>query len=194
MDKLSSIIDKALSRRSFLAGAGSVAAASVVTGVAGCGSSSKVTPPPPSGYTDADVLNFALNLEYLEAQFYLYAATGAGLSAADTAAPSGYSGAYTEGTVTVGDAAQVSGLTTQQQEILNEIAYEEQQHVRFLRSALGSAAVPMPSIDLSFFAPLAIAAGIQRPHSIPSPASNIFSLAPSSLKMSESRPMPAPHR
>jgi hypothetical protein len=159
VDKLSSIIDKALSRRSFLAGAGSVAAASVVTGVAGCGSSSKVTPPP-SGYTDADVLNFALNLEYLEAQFYLYAATGAGLSASDTAAPSGYSGAYTEGTVTVGDAAQVSGLTTQQQEILNEIAYEEQQHVRFLRSALGSAAVPMPSIDLSFFAPLATAAGI----------------------------------
>ena len=160
MDKLSSIIDKALSRRSFLAGAGSVAAASVVTGVAGCGSSSKVTPPPPRGYTDADVLNFALNLEYLEAQIYLYAATGAGLSASDTAAPSGYSGAYTEGTVTVGDAAQVSGLTTQQQEILNEIAYEEQQHVRFLRSALGSAAVPMPSIDLSFFAPLATAAGI----------------------------------
>ncbi len=160
MDKLSSIIEKALSRRSFLAGAGSIAAASVVTGVAGCGSSSSPNPPPPSGFTDADVLNFALNLEYLEAQFYLYAATGAGLSPSDTAAPSGYSGSYTEGTVTTGDAAQVAGLTTQQQEILNEIAYEEQQHVRFLRSALGSAAVPMPSIDLSFFAPLATAAGI----------------------------------
>jgi hypothetical protein len=32
--------------------------------------------------------------------------------------------------------------------------------VRFLRTALGSAAAPMPSIDLSFFGPLAVAAGI----------------------------------
>ena len=47
-----------------------------------------------------------------------------------------------------------------EQQIINEIAYEEQEHVRFLRSALGSAAVPMPSIDLSFFGPLAVAAGI----------------------------------
>ena len=64
------------------------------------------------------------------------------------------------GTVTLGNAAAVPGLTTAQQEILNEIAYEEQEHVRFLRAALGSAAVPMPNIDLSFFGPLAVAAGI----------------------------------
>jgi hypothetical protein len=64
------------------------------------------------------------------------------------------------GTVTLGDAAAVPGLTPAQQEILNEIAYEEQEHVRFLRSALGTAAVPMPDIDLSFFGPLAVAATI----------------------------------
>jgi hypothetical protein len=104
-------------------------------------------------------LNFALNLEYLEASFYLYAATGSGLDAADTTAGSA-STYQTVGTVTPGDAAAVSGLSAAQQQILNEIAFEEQAHVRFLRSALGSAAIPMPDIDLSFFGPLAVAATI----------------------------------
>ena len=160
MKTIDSLVEKALSRRTFLAGAG---AAATTAAVAGCGGTSfhpggaYVSP---TQYTDADVLNYALNLEYLEAQFYLYAATGGGLASMDTAAPSGYTGTYTEGTVTVGSAAQVPGLTSAQQEILNEIAFEEQTHVQFLRSALGSAAVPMPSIDLSFFGPLAVAAGI----------------------------------
>jgi hypothetical protein len=154
---LDQLVDKALSRRTFLTGAGAVAASTIVVGC----SDNNTTPPTSNGlYTDADVLNFALNLEYLEAQFYLYAATGAGLSSSDTSAPSGYTGKYTEGTVSLGDAAQVTGLTTAQQEIVNEIAYEEMTHVQFLRSALGAAAVPMPSIDLSFFGPLAVAAGI----------------------------------
>jgi hypothetical protein len=104
-------------------------------------------------------LNFALNLEYLEASFYLYAATGSGLEASDTT-PGSASPYQTVGTVTVGDAAIVAGLTPAQQQILNEIAFEEQAHVRFLRAALGSAAVPMPDIDLSFFGPLAVAANI----------------------------------
>lgn len=163
MKTLDSLVEKALSRRTFMAGAGAVAA---TTAMAGC-SNNGSTPPVGGGggggktsYTDTDILNFALNLEYLEAQFYLYAATGSGLASTDTAAPSGYTGTYTEGTVTVGDAAAVAGLTSAQQEILNEIAFEEQTHVQFLRTALGSAAVPMPSIDLSFFGPLAVAANI----------------------------------
>ena len=161
MKTLDSIVDKALSRRSFLAGAGAVAATATIAGCSSNGTTT-TTPvtPPPSTFTDTDVLNFALNLEYLEAQFYLYAATGKGLATSDTTAPSGYTGSYTEGTVTVGSAAAVPGLTPAQQEILNEIAFEEQAHVKFLRSALGSAAVPMPSIDLSFFGPLAVAATI----------------------------------
>lgn len=162
MKTLDSLVEKALSRRTFMAGAGAVAATAAV---AGCSSNNSMTGGGGGGgngtpYTDADILNFALNLEYLEAQFYLYAATGSGLASTDTAAPSGYAGTYTEGTVTVGDAAAVAGLTAAQQEIVNEIAFEEQTHVQFLRSALGSAAVPMPSIDLSFFGPLAVAATI----------------------------------
>ena len=49
---------------------------------------------PNAGSSDASILNFALNLEYLEAEFYQRAATGIGLSAADT------SGTGTKGTVT----------------------------------------------------------------------------------------------
>jgi len=133
---LESVVKHALSRRNFLAGAGSVAAVGLV---AGCADDSAFVLPPVTSYTDADILNFALNLEYLEAEFYLRAATGSGLSTADAG-----SGA---GTVTGG--AKVAGLTAAQQAIVNEIAYDEQEHVRFLRSALGSSAVARPAIDLN---------------------------------------------
>ncbi len=121
-----------------MAGAGTAAAGALLTG---CGDSSTVTIPipPVTALTDSDILNFALNLEYLEAEFYLRAATGSGLSAADAGAGAG----------TVVGGAKVPGLTSGQQSILNEIAYDEQQHVRFLRSALGSAAISRPNIDLT---------------------------------------------
>jgi hypothetical protein len=96
-------------------------------------------PPTSTTIGDPDILNFALNLEYLEAEFYLHAATGSGLASADAGS--------NPGTVTGG--AKVSGLSSAQQNILNEIAYDEQEHVRFLRSALGSAAVSRPAIDLT---------------------------------------------
>jgi hypothetical protein len=157
---LDALVEKALSRRTFLAGAGAVAATTALAGCSNDNSGTTTTGGGGSSYTDADVLNFALNLEYLEAQFYLYAATGAGLASTDTSAPSGYTGTFTEGTVTPGSAGLVQGLTPAQQDILNEIAFEEQSHVQFLRTALGPAAAPMPSIDLSFFGPLAVAATI----------------------------------
>ena len=156
-NKLVSLIDKALSRRSFLAGTGATAA---VTVMAGCGSSSSTpTPTPtttsaPTSYTDVDYLNFALNLEYLEAEFYLNAATGTGLSAADT----GNASTTVELPPTT---TMVPNLTTVQKNYIYEIAQNELDHVRFLRSALGSSAVSRPKLDLYYvWNNLASAAGI----------------------------------
>lgn len=142
---------RALNRRNFIAAIGAAGAA---TALAGCSSNNGLattTTPTTTAYTDADILNFALNLEYLEAEFYLRGATGSGLSSSDIGSSAG--------TVTGG--AMVTGLTSAQQNILNEIAFDEQQHVLFLRSALGASAVSRPNIDLTnSFNALASAAGI----------------------------------
>jgi hypothetical protein len=153
MDSFKDLISRAHSRRNFIAGAGAIGATAVIVG---CGGSSTPTPNPtkptaPAGITDADVLNFALNLEYLEAEFYLRAATGQGLSTID--AGSG-AGAVTGGSM-------VSFPTATLQQYAFEIAQDELNHVRFLRKALGSAAVARPAIDLTnSFNGLAMAAGI----------------------------------
>ncbi len=101
-----------------------------------------------------DVLNFALNLEYLEAEFYLRATTGQGLPASDT------TGVGNQGGVTWGGSA-VPFKTASIREVAMDIAKDEFSHVLFLRSALGSAAVAEPNINLlNSFTTLARAAGI----------------------------------
>ena len=55
---------------------------------------------------------------------------------------------------------KLTGLTTIQQNFVNELAYTEQTHVRLLRGALLGNAVAIPAIDLTFFGPLAVAAKI----------------------------------
>ncbi|MGH9633526.1 MAG: ferritin-like domain-containing protein [Candidatus Angelobacter sp.] len=132
---------RAINRRNFIRNLGITGVAIAGSNLlAGCGSSTIASA---AGPAESDVLNFALNLEYLEAEFYLFATTGAGLSAGDTGAATG---------PTTGG-SKVTFTDPRLADIAAEITFDEQQHVRFLRSALGAAAVPKPAINLAALGP-----------------------------------------
>jgi hypothetical protein len=92
--------------------------------------------------TDVDILNFALNLEYLEAEFYTVATTGRRIEDAGI----GVSGVGTLG-ATVG--GSVVAMDNRIMQVARDIANEEQMHVKLLRTALGSAAIAKPAINLA---------------------------------------------
>ena len=140
----------ALERRGLLRGTGLGALA---LGSMAVGLTVTSTPAHAVGNNDAAVLNFALNLEYLEAEFYLRAVTGVGLADADTY------GLGVQGGVTGGRAVNFDTPAVQQ--YAQEIAQDEQNHVRFLRSVLADKAIAEPAIDLvARFNTLAQAAGL----------------------------------
>lgn len=96
-----------------------------------------------NGTTDLDpaILNFALNLEYLEAAFYL-AAIGRltdlpNYTSGSVVLPSGYS-----------ETDSLSFVTPTVRAYAEEIALDELAHVNFLINALGADAADLPTIDL----------------------------------------------
>ena len=117
--------------------------------------------------TDNDILNFALNLEYLEAEYYNLGVNGVGLGDVDSTGIAGY-GANAKAVATVVPPGTVTGGSTVPfatpvlQSYFSEIAADELLHVKFLRGALGGThAVARPNIDFTdAFTNAAIAAGI----------------------------------
>ena len=138
-----------LSRRTFLRRSSLAAGAVGVAGVAGCSNSNSTTPPPAQPMpTVSDVLNFALNLEYLEATFYLTLATGSGLQAADMGASPG---------AVTGGLGKVAFTLPGVQDLVNQLAADEQAHVQFLRATMQSLSltpVDMPALNLAALGPI----------------------------------------
>ena len=89
--------------------------------------------------TDEDIFNFALNLESLEAEYYLRGATGRGMDPADAGSnPGGVTGGRL-----------VPWQNQDLREFMEEVAQNELAHVRFYRRVLGSQAVSRPTIDIT---------------------------------------------
>ncbi len=129
---------RALARRNFIRNIG-LAGVGVAVGamVEGCGTGSVSHAQSPT-VSETDVLNFALNLEYLEAEFYSVAVTGSVLSSSVTGATS---------TATGG--AKITFTDSRLADIAAEISADETLHVKYLRTALGASAVAEPVINLN---------------------------------------------
>ena len=141
----------ALGRRSFARFGGGLAALGLAGGLPAA-QALAADAPAPAAVTDADILNFALNLEYLEAEFYLRA-VGRRLADSDT------TGRGTRGAVVGGRRVSFSNATIRG--YAEEIARDEEDHVQFLRGALGSARVARPAINFTAtFNALGQAAGL----------------------------------
>jgi Ferritin-like domain len=149
--------ERRAARRRFLKVAGaSTAAVGTLAFLSACGDddddtptptpspSPSPTPSPTAVDQDPNILNLALNLEYLEAQFYSIAAFGTRLPSGSVGGVTGASGA--QGDVTGG--RQVIFTDPVVAAYAREIAADEIAHVNFLRAALGSAAVAQPALNI----------------------------------------------
>lgn len=107
--------------------------------------------------TDTQILTFALNLEYLEAEFYTRAVTGSGIQDQGV----DVTGYGTVGNVIIKTNPKVPFATATIQSYIEEIAEDEIAHVKLLRGALGSKVIARPTLDLqNSFTAAAQAAGL----------------------------------
>lgn len=121
-----------LSRRQLLATAGAAGAALTLGAMP---SRAIAQSPTPSRALDVAILQFALQLEYLEAAFYL-AAIG------QPNVPGG-------GNARVVGGRQVNFQTPEIEAYANEIARDEKAHVVFFRNALAENSTPRPAINFT---------------------------------------------
>jgi hypothetical protein len=153
-----------LERRSFIRLCGGAAAVGGgLSLLSACGDDDDDTPSPtPSasstsavGTLETDVLNFALQLEYLESNYYSYANAGAGIAAALQ------TGLGSQGSVLTGTGTNIARAVTFTdvilQQYVREFAANGIANITFLRTALGGLAQAQPTLNLSGAANVAAA-------------------------------------
>ncbi len=132
-----------INRRRLITNLSMAAGAAGMLGVAGCSDNGTTTIPSPTTTPSVlDVLNFALNLEYLEASFYSNVVTGSGLSAADMGAGAGTATGGAKITFSVSAIANIAA----------NLMTEEVAHVQLLRATIaaqGATPVSMPNLNLA---------------------------------------------
>ncbi len=134
----------ATGRRSFLKGAGmtglGIAGAAMIGSKLGSSNTPKVEA---AAYSDLDILNFALNLEYLEAEFYAVSTYGATLVQLGVITSADETGPTTGGN-------RVPNFSSSWEATLaTALRTDEINHVVYLRKALGSHAAKKPAINLN---------------------------------------------
>lgn len=136
---VNSIRENLAGRRSFLGNMGMASA--------GLGAFLATVETADAQVTDVDILQFALNLEYLEAEFYTMARTGKTIDQMGI----GITGSGTPGATTGGKMVTfIEGSTLARS--ADEIAMDERTHVTLLRGALtaaGVSPVAKPAINLN---------------------------------------------
>jgi hypothetical protein len=125
----------ALNRRHFMAALGMTGVAAGAGMMSGCSTSNSVAVTTAST-AQIDMLNFALNVKYLQATFYSFIAKGTDLTVTNPLTA----------------ALKFTGVNAQQiTDMVNEIYYDEKNHVSTLMSLLGISAVFRPAINLGGF-------------------------------------------
>ena len=151
--------DRGMRRRGVLGTFGAGAAATALGGAAVTTGATMLGSRPAwaQAVTDVDLFNFALNFEYLGAEYYLRGLTGQGLPSTLL------TGTGTQGTVLAG--GPVAFQSTAIPQYVQRLAVDELGHVQFIRAVLGAAAISEPQIDLSVasWTATAIAAGLIAP-------------------------------
>ena len=130
-------------RRSFMKTIGAATAGVTALSMAG------VLPASAATATEVEVLQFALNLEYLEAEFYTYAQFGNGIEQHGIGINGMANGSNpAEGGKTTGG-AKVRFTNQFSQDIAFQIGIDERAHVNLLRDALGADKIARPELNIN---------------------------------------------